>query len=37
VIVPGVAPKLVIVGGGFTATVVVWVTGAPLEGVTVRV
>jgi hypothetical protein len=36
-IVSGLATKLVIVGAGFTVIVVVAVTAAPLEGVTVRV
>jgi hypothetical protein len=35
--VAGLAPKLVIVGGGTTVTVTVWVTAVPLVGVTVRV
>jgi hypothetical protein len=34
--VAGLAPKLVIVGGGTTVTVTVCVTAAPLVGVTVR-
>ena len=37
VIVSGLATKLVIVGAGFTVIVVVAVTAAPLEGVTVSV
>jgi hypothetical protein len=35
--VAGVAVKLVIVGAGFTVTVAVAVTAAPLAGVTVSV
>jgi hypothetical protein len=36
-IVSGLATKLVIAGGGYTVTVTVWLTEAPLEGVTVSV
>jgi hypothetical protein len=36
-IVAGIAPKLVIVGAGFTVTVAVAVAAVPLVGVTVRV
>ena len=35
--VAGLAAKLVIVGGGTTVTVTVWVTAVPLVGVTVSV
>ena len=35
--VGGLAAKLVIVGGGTTVTVTVWVIAVPLVGVTVRV
>ena len=37
VIVAGIAPKLVIVGAGFTVMVTVAVAAVPLVGVTVRV
>ena len=37
VVVAGLATKLVIVGAGLTVIVVVCVTAAPLDGVTVRV
>jgi hypothetical protein len=35
--VAGLAPKLVMVGGGTTVTVAVWVTAVPVVGVTVTV